>query len=176
MQSHSRENTGEFLIPIPVGRNLALNVWRDGYLFFSENFAFEDVRTGVDPHLYDIPLQPIREGESVVLRNVFFQFDSHELLVESIVELSRLFRFLQQNPNIEIEISGHTDSTGSYSYNKTLSEKRALSVFNYLIEQGIDKSRLSYAGYADSQPIATNETEEGRAQNRRTEFKITGNN
>jgi len=176
VQSHSRESTGEFLIPIPVGRNLALNVWRDGYLFFSENFAFEDVRTGVDPHLYDIPLQPISEGESVVLRNVFFQFDSHELLSESIVELSRLFRFLQQNPNTEIEISGHTDSTGSYSYNKTLSENRALSVYNYLVEQGIDKSRLSYVGYADTQPLATNETEEGRAQNRRTEFKITGNN
>ncbi len=176
VQSFSRETTGEFLIPIPVRRNLALNVWRDGYLFFSENFSFDDVRTGIDPHIYDIPLQPIREGESVVLRNVFYEFDSHELLDESIVELRRLYNFLEQNPNIKIEISGHTDSTGSFSYNKTLSENRALSVYNYLHEQGIDKSRLSYAGYADSQPVATNETEEGRAKNRRTEFKITGNN
>lgn len=173
VQSHSRESNGEFLIPIPVRRNLALNVWRDGYLFFSENFSFEDVRTGVDPHLYDIPLQPIRDGESVVLKNVFFRFDSHELLPESIVELSRLFKFLQQNPDINIEISGHTDSTGSFSYNKTLSENRALSVYNYLIEEGIDKARLSYAGYADQKPVASNETEEGRTKNRRTEFSIT---
>jgi outer membrane protein OmpA-like peptidoglycan-associated protein len=176
VQSHSSEITGEFLIPIPVGRNLALNVWRDGYLFFSENFSFEDVRTGVDPHLYDIPLQPIREGESVVLRNVFFRFDSHELLPESLVELSRLLRFMQQNPNINIEISGHTDSTGSFSYNKTLSENRALSVYNYLVEEGIDKARLSYAGYADTKPVASNETEEGRAKNRRTEFRVTSGN
>ncbi|MBW6479694.1 MAG: OmpA family protein [Bacteroidales bacterium] len=175
VQSHSGEINGEFLIPIPVRRNLALNVWRDGYLFFSENFSFDDVRTGVDPHLYDIPLQPIMEGESMVLRNVFFHFDSHDLLSESLVELSRLFRFLEQNPDIKIEISGHTDSTGNFSYNKTLSENRALSVYNYLVDQGIDNSRLSYAGYADSQPIATNETEDGRAQNRRTEFKITAN-
>jgi outer membrane protein OmpA-like peptidoglycan-associated protein/cytochrome c-type biogenesis protein CcmH/NrfG len=173
VQSNSRESNGEFLIPIPVGRNLALNVWREGYLFFSENFSFEDVRTGVDPHLYDIPLQPIRDGESVVLRNVFFRFDSHELLSESIVELSRLFKFLQQNPDIKIEISGHTDSTGSFSYNKTLSENRALSVYNYLIEEGIDKERLSYAGYADTKPVASNETEDGRAKNRRTEFRVT---
>jgi outer membrane protein OmpA-like peptidoglycan-associated protein/cytochrome c-type biogenesis protein CcmH/NrfG len=173
VQSNSRESNGEFLIPIPVGRNLALNVWREGYLFFSENFSFEDVRTGVDPHLFDIPLQPIREGESVVLRNVFFRFDSHELLSESIVELSRLFKFLQQNPDIKIEISGHTDSTGSFSYNKTLSENRALSVYNYLVEEGIEKERLSYAGYADTKPVASNETEDGRAKNRRTEFRVT---
>ena len=172
VQSFSSEVNGEFLIPIPVRRNLALNVWREGYLFFSENFAFDDVRTGVDPHIYDVPLQPIREGESVVLRNVFFEFDSHELLPESKVELRRLYNFLEQNPNIKIEISGHTDSTGSFSYNKALSENRALSVYNFLVEQGIEKTRLSYAGYADTKPVATNETEEGRAKNRRTEFSI----
>lgn len=175
VQSHSDQVNGEFLIPIPVRRNLALNVWRDGYLFFSENFSFQDIRTGVDPHHYDVPLQPVREGESVVLRNVFFEFDSAELLPESVVELKRLYTFLEQNPGIQIEISGHTDSTGSFSYNKTLSENRALSVFNYLIDKGIDKSRLAYAGYADTKPIATNETEEGRSRNRRTEFLVTGN-
>ncbi|MFN2395241.1 MAG: OmpA family protein [Bacteroidales bacterium] len=176
VQSHSDQVTGEFLIPIPVRRNLALNVWRDGYLFFSENFSFEDVRSGVDPHLYDVPLQPVREGESVVLRNVFYQFDSAGLLPESVVELNRLYAFLEQNPGIQIEISGHTDSTGSFSYNKTLSENRALSVFNYLVDKGIDKSRLTYTGYADTKPLATNETEEGRARNRRTEFKVTVSN
>ncbi len=176
VQSFSDQVNGEFLIPIPVRRNLALNVWRDGYLFFSENFSFEDVRTGVDPHHYDVPLQPVRKGESVVLKNVFFEFDSAELLPESVVELNRLYTFLEQNSGIQIEISGHTDSKGSFSYNKTLSQNRALSVYSYLVDKGIEESRLSYAGYADTEPLATNETEEGRARNRRTEFKVTGNN
>jgi len=174
-ESYSERRTGEFLIPIPVGANLALNVWRDGYLFFSENFAFDDARTQVDPHLYDVPLQPIQEGESVVLRNIFFKHDSHELLPESISELNRLVELLEQNPGLKIEISGHTDDTGSFDYNMNLSEKRALSVYNYLLEHDINKKRLSYKGYADQEPIATNETEEGRAKNRRTEFKVMGN-
>jgi outer membrane protein OmpA-like peptidoglycan-associated protein/Tol biopolymer transport system component len=176
VQSVSNERTGEFLVPIPVGKNLGLNVARDGYLFFSENFAYSDVRTGVDPHLYDIPLQPIREGESVVLRNIFFHTASHKLMPESVTELDRLIRLLNQNPVLKIEISGHTDNVGTFDYNKTLSENRALSVLNYLTENGIEKSRLKYAGYADTRPVATNDTEEGRALNRRTEFKVLGNN
>lgn len=176
VQSVSSARTGEFLIPIPVMTNLGLSVWRDGYLFFSENFAFDDVRTGTDPHLYNIPLQPIKEGESVVLRNIFFKVDSHELLPESISELRKLQELMKQNPDLRIEIGGHTDSTGSFGHNKELSEKRALSVLNYLVENGIEKDRLTYIGYADQQPIATNDTEEGRAMNRRTEFKVLGNN
>jgi outer membrane protein OmpA-like peptidoglycan-associated protein/Tol biopolymer transport system component len=176
VQSFSNERTGEFIVPIPVGKNLALNVAKDGYLFFSENFSYTDIRTGVDPHLYDIPLQPIREGESVVLRNIFFHTASHELMPESIAELGRLIRLLNQNPDLKIEISGHTDNVGTYEYNKTLSENRALSVLNYLTENGIENSRLKYAGYADTHPVATNDTEEGRALNRRTEFKVLGNN
>lgn len=175
VQSYSHARTGEFLIPIPLRTNLALNVWREGYLFFSENFSFDDARKGTDPHLYDIPLQPIREGESVVLRNIFFKTDSHELLPESISELQRLVELLTQNPGLRIELGGHTDNTGSFAYNKALSERRALSVYNYLTEHSIDANRLSYAGYADQKPIASNDTEEGRAQNRRTEFKVLGN-
>ncbi len=175
VQAGSNPRTGEFLVPIPVMTNLGLNVWRDGYLFFSENFSFDDVRTGVDPHLYDIPLQPIRAGETVVLRNIFFKTDSHELLPESLVELRKLLELLNQNPQMRIEIGGHTDSTGSFVYNQSLSERRALSVYNYLVENGIESNRLAYSGYADQKPIATNETEEGRALNRRTEFKVLGN-
>ncbi len=176
VQSVSSPRTGEFLIPIPVMTNLGLNVWRDGYLFFSENFALEDVRTGTDPHLYNIPLQPIKEGESVVLRNIFFKVDSHELLPESISELRKLLELMRQNPELRIEIGGHTDSTGSFGYNKNLSEQRALSVLNYLVENGVERDRLTYTGYADQHPVATNDTEEGRAMNRRTEFKVLGNN
>jgi outer membrane protein OmpA-like peptidoglycan-associated protein/tetratricopeptide (TPR) repeat protein len=176
IESTSDSRTGEFLIPIPVGANLSLNAWKDGYLFFSENFAFQDVRTGVDPHLYDIPLQPIKEGESVVLKNIFFKTDSHELLPQSMSELSKLLELMTQNANLKIEIGGHTDNVGTLVYNKALSEKRALSVYNYLIENGIAEARLSYTGYASQVPVASNDTEEGRALNRRTEFKVIGNN
>ncbi len=176
LQSLSNPGSGEFLIPIPTSANLALNVWRDGYLFFSENFSFSDVRTGIDPPLYDIPLQPIRAGESVVLRNIFFETDSHELLPQSAAELNKLHNLLVQNPAMRIELSGHTDNTGSFAHNKALSERRALSVYNFLADKGIDRRRLTYAGYADSKPIADNASAEGRAQNRRTEFKVLENN
>lgn len=175
-KSSSDEITGEFLIPIPVSTNLGLNVSKKGYLFFSENFSFEKVRSDVDPHLYDIPLQPVRVGESVVLKNIFFETDSHKLKQESISELNRLLSLLNENPEISVEIAGHTDNVGSYDYNKKLSQNRALSVFNYLTENGISDTRLSFKGYADSKPVATNETDEGRAKNRRTEFKVTSFN
>lgn len=172
VRSASDAITGEFLVPIPVGRNLGLNVAREGYLFFSENFSYTDKRSGVDPHLYDIPLQPIKVGETAVLRNIFFHTGSHELLPESINELDKLFRLLQQNPEMKIEVSGHTDNVGSFEANLTLSRNRALSVYNFLTQRGIDPARLAYSGYADTRPIATNDTAEGRAKNRRTEFKI----
>lgn len=176
VESSSNLVNGEFLVPIPLRTNLAVNAWKDGYLFFSENFSFDDDRSTVDPHLYDVPLQSIREGESVVLRNIFFKTDSHELLPESLSELQKLLELLQDNPGLRIEISGHTDSTGSFAHNKNLSERRALSVYEFLVENGIEKQRLTSAGYADQKPVATNETDEGRALNRRTEFKVLGNN
>lgn len=172
VQSHSDAMTGSFLVPIPLGRNMALNVSRAGYLFFSQNFSFEDMRGGGEPHLFDVPLQPIREGETVVLRNIFFETGSAALRPESLSELQRLYQLLQQNPGMQIEISGHTDNVGSFAMNKELSEARARSVYHYLLERGVEARRLRYSGYADSRPVATNDTPEGRAQNRRTEFKV----
>ncbi len=108
------------------------------------------------------------------MRNIFFDFDSYELLHESYAELNKISEFLKENPNIKIEIGGHTDNVGTQAYNKALSENRAKAVYSYFINQGISSQRLSYKGYYFSVPIANNETEEGRAQNRRTEFKIIG--
>ena len=79
---------------------------------------------------------------------------------------------MQNNPEVSIEIGGHTDNKGSAAYNKTLSENRAKSVYDYLIDNGIDTDRLTYKGYGFEEPIADNQTEKGRAKNRRTEFKI----
>ncbi len=170
--SFSDMQSGAFLLSIPANRDYALNVKRPGYLFFSDNFSLEGVHSKTDPYIKDIPLKPIKVGETVVLRNIFFEYDEYALLPKSKVELKRLVNLLKNNPELNIRIQGHTDSRGDEQYNLELSEKRAESVYDYLVERGIDKKRLSYKGYGESQPVATNETEEGRAENRRTEFVV----
>ncbi|MFP4065019.1 MAG: OmpA family protein [Bacteroidales bacterium] len=167
---------GSFLIPIPTGRDMAMNVSMKGYLFFSEHFSYEGVRTVVEPHLRDIELQPVKEGAAVVLRNIFFETDHYVLQEASYYELERLKRFMEDNPDVQVEIRGHTDSTGLFEYNMELSENRARSVYNYLTAQGISPGRLSYKGFADTMPLDTNETAEGRANNRRTEFRVVSGN
>ena len=91
---------------------------------------------------------------------------------KSITELLKLLAFMNKNPSLHIEISGHTDNVGSVEYNQNLSNKRAKSVYDYLIENGIGKDRLSFIGFGESQPINSNETDKGKAENRRTEVKI----
>ena len=107
----------------------------------------------------------------VVLKNIFFDFDKSELKAESYVELDKLVEYLNHN-KVRIEIGGHTDNTGSREYNEKLSQDRAKSVYDYLVAHGIAADRLQYRGYGMQKPIDTNDTEEGRANNRRTEFTI----
>ena len=128
----------------------------------------------VKPFVKDIPLQPIKVGETVVLKNIFFNTDKFELKSESDAELEKLVSLLNKNPKMKIEINGHTDNVGADTYNQVLSENRSKAVYEYLINKGIAKERLSYKGYGKTQPIDTNDTEEGRANNRRTEFKVVG--
>ena len=108
------------------------------------------------------------------LKNVFFEFDSWELLDESTRELDNLIKLLNQNPTVKIEIGGHTDIIGTEEYNQSLSEKRAIAVVDYLVSKGISSERLSYKGYGNSMPIGDNNTEGGRSLNRRTEVMIVG--
>lgn len=171
-ESFSDKQTGEFLVCIPTNRDYMLNVSRKGYLFFSENFALKGLFAKTEPFKKDVPLQPIKAGESIVLRNIFFATDSYALKEESKLELNKLIKFLTDYPTIKVEISGHTDKRGTAEYNIQLSENRAKSVVDYLIDAGIAEERLSYKGYGFTQPIADNETEEGMAQNRRTELKV----
>jgi OmpA-OmpF porin, OOP family len=105
------------------------------------------------------------------LKNIFFTINKSELLSESFIELDKLVRYLNERP----KISGHTDNTGNEDQNKTLSESRAKAVADYLILKGIDKSRINYIGYGSSKPVATNDTNEGKQQNRRVEFIISRN-
>lgn len=172
VKSMSDKVTGEFLVCIPANRDYALNVSRSGYLFHSENFSLKESKTN-EPFLKNVQLTPIQKDVPVVLRNIFFETGSAELKPESRVELDKLVELLTQNPTINIEISGHTDNVGSKESNLKLSDNRAKSVSTYLIGKGIAADRLSNKGYGDSKPIDDNNTEQGRANNRRTEFKIT---
>ncbi|MCR4964245.1 MAG: OmpA family protein [Bacteroidales bacterium] len=167
----SDAETGEYLACVHTGKNVLLNVSRPGYPFYSENFQVEKSYTQLKPYIKDIVLQPAEVGTVVILNNIFFDFDRSDLKPESFVELDRLVDYLSHN-KVRIEIGGHTDNTGSAEYNEKLSQERAKSVYNYLIAHGIAESRLAYRGYGMQKPIATNDTEEGRAKNRRTEFTI----
>ncbi len=172
IRSFSDRTTGEFLVAIPVNRNYALNVSKNGYLFYSENFSLKEVKYQVEPYRKNVDLIPVKTDESIVMKNIFFETGSAELKSESRVELNKLLTLLNQNPTMKVEISGHTDNVGSKDLNLKLSENRAKSVVDFLINAGIDRSRLSSKGYGDSKPIDDNNTPEGRANNRRTEFKV----
>lgn len=166
-------NDGDFLLCLPSGANYGLNVNKKGYLFYSDNFMLEGIHSATEPYIKRVMLTPIKTGESILLTNVFFEFDSWELKPESITELKKLFRLLADNPGISIEIGGYTDSIGSEKYNQVLSEKRAKSVVDFLSHMGISADRLSYKGYGAASPVADNITAEGRRLNRRTEVRVT---
>jgi len=173
MQSTSIAFDGTFLVCIPLNKNYALNVTKKGYLFYSENFELKDSNSSrVHPYTINIPLQPIDTGAHIVLKNIFFPTNQFDLKPESQVELNKLVDFMNLNPTVKIEISGHTDNVGSAASNKILSENRAKSVYTYLTTHNIAADRMKYKGYGQTRPIAGNDTPEGRAQNRRTEMKI----
>lgn len=173
VESFSDPATGEFLVTLPAGKEYALNVSKDGYLFYSENFALDE-STILEPVKENIPLEPLEIGKKIVLKNIFFETDKYALKDKSKVELNKLIEFLNENPGLKIKVMGHTDNVGSDTYNQTLSQNRARSVVEYLIENGISSVRIQSEGYGAKQPIADNATAEGRAKNRRTEFQITG--
>jgi flagellar motor protein MotB len=173
-RSVSDSLTGDFMLILPTDNDYALSVSKPGYLFYSDHFSLTGVHSVTDPFIRNIPLQEVRVGERVVLRNIFFDTDKYDIRPESEIELGRLIRLLQENPGIRIELSGHTDNVGTREHNEALSLNRAMAVCDYLLGRGIAKERISYAGYGFSKPIDTNETEAGRSNNRRTEFKIIG--
>lgn len=169
--SSSDNTNGEFLVCLPAGKNYSLNVSKKGYLFHSEHFSLKGIHPG-EPYSMDVPLQPIDVGNNIILKNIFFETNSYQLKNESKVELDKLIAFLVSNPTVKIEIGGHTDNIGEVSYNEKLSKNRAKAVYQYLIDNEIATNRLTYKGYGEDQSITSNDTEEGRAQNRRTEITI----
>ncbi|MBL0309201.1 MAG: PD40 domain-containing protein [Bacteroidetes bacterium] len=162
---------GTFLSTLPAGKDYAVEVLKDGYLFYSHNISLKNVKGG-KPFDVDIPLLKIKVGQVVVLNNIFFEPEKYELKPESKTEMGVMIKLLEKNPELKIEISGHTDNSGIEEKNKTLSQNRAKQVFEYLVSKGVEASRISYKGYASSRPIASNSTAEGKAKNRRTEFIV----
>ena len=176
------ENDGEFLVTLPAGRDYALNVSKEKYLFYSENFALTHAGTFDQPYLLEIPLTPIPDGlagtgdlakaKPIVLKNVFFETGSAALKKESLTELNRLKKLMDDNLSLKIQINGHTDNVGSESGNLKLSDDRAKAVYDFLVTNKIDAKRLKFKGFGEAMPVASNDTEAGRQQNRRTEFVI----
>jgi outer membrane protein OmpA-like peptidoglycan-associated protein len=169
--SRNTNNEAEFYAVLPVGSDYGLSIAQPGYLFFSRNFALASKNREEALELL-LELEPIKAGQSVTLENVFFEYDSFEINKRSNQEILKVFEFLNLNPNLSVQLEGHTDNQGSLAHNKMLSTNRAKAVKDRLIKLGIAAERLSSNGYGATKPIASNEDEKGRATNRRTEMLI----
>lgn len=163
--------SGKYLMVLPAGSDYALYVDKPGYLFNSQHFNYATDKT-YQPIERNIALEPVHENATIVLSNIFFDVDKYELRQESYTELEKVAEFLLKNPVLMVEISGHTDNTGSESYNLALSEKRAKSVAEFLNNKAISKNQIQIKGYGSKKPLFPNTTEENKQQNRRIEFKI----
>jgi outer membrane protein OmpA-like peptidoglycan-associated protein len=142
----------------------------EGYLTTIDSAKIDNEE--VTPTIKNLTLAPIEIGATVRLKNIYFDYDKTTLKAESFLELNKVVDLLKQNPSLEIEIEGHTDSQGSDQYNTDLSQGRAQSVVDYIASQSISKNRLTAKGFGESKPIDTNDTEAGKANNRRVEFTI----
>ena len=163
--------SGEYLMVLPGGAEYALYVMRPSYLFQSLHFNY--LKTDeTKPVIKDVYLWPLEKYASVILNNIFFDVDKFELKQQSLTELTEIVKFLQMNTTVKIEISGHTDNSGTEMYNQQLSLKRASSVAEYLKKQGIDLLRISLKGFGAQKPLQPNDSDENRQLNRRIEFKI----
>jgi OmpA-OmpF porin, OOP family len=161
---------GKYQQDIPGLGWYLLGASAEGYLNTSDSVQVDNA--DLTPVIKNIFLTPIEVGLTVRLKNIYFDFDKTTLKSESFVELDKVVDFLKQNASVSIEIAGHTDSKGSDTYNENLSQGRSQSVVDYLVSQGIDASRLQAHGYGESKPIDSNDTDEGRANNRRVEFTV----
>lgn len=169
--ARSNSATGFYRIILPYGKQYSFMADKEGFYSIS-NYLDLSVINEYKELTVDIEMKPIEVGESFRLNNIFFDFAKSNLRPESYQELDRLVKLLTESPNMEIELSGHTDNVGSDEFNLNLSQARAGAVTDYIISKGINPGRITAKGYGESMPVATNETDEGRQLNRRVEFKI----
>lgn len=171
-------NDGQFILCLPVGR-YALRVNKEGFLFYSATYDLVGSTSLDEPYTLKAPLQPVQDDKEapikrtpIVLENVFFATASAELRPESKAELDALKKLLETYPKVRILLSGHTDNVGSTADNQVLSEARATAVRQYLIDAGIAADRLEAKGFGETQPRYSNDSDLGRAGNRRTTFEL----
>ena len=162
---------GEYIMILTEGSEYALYVEHPGYIFESRNFNLPK-GSEYKPVVMDFLLKKSETGAITTLNNIFFETDSYALKDRSLTELEKIAAYLKRNPDLKIEISGHTDDVGSNEYNQILSLNRAAAVYNNLLDQGVKEERLSYKGYGKTQPAFPNDSDENRSKNRRIEFKI----
>ena len=159
------------VVRLKAGSDVVMTVKKEGHVFDSRSFAIEDtVRKGVAK--VDMAVQKIEVGRSYRVNDIKFPTNSADISKSSEYILDELITFLKENPTVKIRIEGHTDNVGSLDQNMVLSNDRAFTVMGYLQEKGIAASRLSFKGLGPTKPVKTNDTPEGRAANRRTEFVI----
>jgi len=168
------DSSGAYKIRLPERKEYGVEITAKEYLYFVKILDVSQMPVEEGLVKKNFFLDKVALGAKMILKNIFFQTNSSSLKPASYTELNRVVELLKNNPGIRLEISGHTDNVGSYRANLKLSEDRAKSVVDYLVEQGVDKKRLEYKGYSFTEPIANNNTQEGRSQNRRVEFKIIG--
>lgn len=166
--------SGDFLATLTAGKNYGLTISKNGYLFYSANLPLMDKSSASKPFVIEVSMHPVEVGGRMILANIFFDTNRFDLKPESMSELQKLIDFMALNPTVRIQISGHTDDVGNDQMNQTLSENRAKSVYQFLVNHQVPAARLSYKGYGKTQPIVPNNSDENRAQNRRTEFVIIG--
>lgn len=166
------DTSGAYKMKIPKQKDYGVEVTAKDYLFFVEMAYLSQKQVNDSKIQANFQLNKIDVGAKMVLNNIFFETNKATIKPESETELERVAQLLKENPTIRLEISGHTDNVGSYRANQKLSEARAKSVVDYLVSKGVESSRLEYKGYAFNEPIADNNTPEGRAKNRRVEFKV----
>ena len=167
----SDELNGSFLITLPSGKNYVYQATASGYLPYSNNFSIAS--QGQDQLIIlEALMQKVEKGKEFVLRNIFFDTNAFALMESSKAELDIFVDYLKKNDDLFLEIGGHTDSDGGEAANMELSEKRAKSVFDYVVSQGVPASRLTYKGYGESHAIVPNDSAENKAKNRRTAFKV----
>ena len=171
-QMQETDGNGETMFSLQLNRSYVFTVSAPGYMYQSKFMNLGKTNSISDPQVLNMDLQPLEIGAEVQLYNIYFETDSFRILAQSESELQNLVSFLKGNNKLKIEIQGHTDSSGNAEANQKLSERRAKSVVDYLVKNEITTGRLHFGGYGDKVPIATNETPEGRALNRRTTIKI----
>lgn len=170
------KETGEYVAVMTVDKDedIMLTAKKKGYAFSSQLISSDEIVVGKPIKTEKVEIKPIEVGEAYQINDINFATNSFELNNHIMLVLNEFLAFLKENPTVKVAIHGHTDNVGDPKENMALSENRAKAVYNYLLLEDIDPTRLSYKGFGETKPIGNNKTEEGRAKNRRTEFVIVG--